>query len=73
MKYAREDLLLRLILDARTRLRAHWRMCEQVKKFGDEAALTMAIHAVLMTLSFTLPFATLAVKIGIKKLCHCPA
>jgi len=65
-----------LVPDIRTRLCAQWHACEQVKKYEDEAALTMAIGDVLMTLSSTLPVATLAVlvvKIGVKKFCNCPS
>ena len=65
-----------LVPDIRTRLCTQWHACEQVKKYEDEAALMMAIGDVLMTLSATLPVATLAVlvvKIGVKKFCNCPA
>jgi hypothetical protein len=66
----------KLVPDIRTRLCAQWHACEQVKRYEDETALTMAIGDVLMTLSSTLPVATLAVlvvKIGVKKFCNCPA
>lgn len=62
--------------DIRTRLCEQWRACEQVKKFEDEVALTMAIGDVLMTLGATLPIASisvLVVKIGVKKFCNCPS
>ena len=65
-----------LVPDIRTFLCAQWHACEQVKKYEDETALTMAIGDVLMTLSSTLPVATLAVlvvKIGVRKFCNCPA
>jgi hypothetical protein len=62
--------------DIRSRLCGQWRACEQVKKFEDEVALTMAIGDVLMTLGATLPIASisaLVVKIGVKKFCNCPS
>jgi hypothetical protein len=65
-----------LVPDIRTRLCTQWHACEQVKKYDDETALTMAIADALLTLSSTLPFATLAVlvvKIGVKKFCNCPS
>jgi hypothetical protein len=61
--------------DIRARLCKQWRACEQVKHYEDEVALTMAVGDVLMTLTATVPVATLAVivvKIGIKKFCNCP-
>lgn len=62
--------------DIRRRLCAQWRACEQVKRYEDETALTMAIGDVLMTVGSAVPVATLAVlvmKIGVKKFCNCPA
>jgi hypothetical protein len=47
--------------DIRTRLCSQWHACEQVKRYEDEMALTMAIGYVLMALSSTLLVATLAV------------
>jgi len=65
-----------LVPDIRTRLCEQWQACEQVKRYEDETALTMAIADVLMTISATLPMATIAVlvvKIGVRKFCNCPA
>ena len=64
-----------LVPDIRARLCEQWHACEQVKRYEDETALTMAI-ADVMTISATLPIATVAVlvvKIGVKKFCNCPA
>ena len=66
----------RLEPDIRSRLCTQWRACEKVKRYEDEAALSMAVGDVLMSLSSTLPVATVAVlivKMGVKKFCNCPA